>query len=206
MPSLSDSVGAEMVGKLPGTAEKSLIAGKEALKLGKNLFKGLCISFKTTGKLSTDTLMKAIKKFLDMQSSGVQYSASNVSMEELQKSGNVSAIKSEIAEEIMKPLDKVCREAGVKYRALYNADTKQYLLFFSARDTEVINACLMRAYSKWQNEQQNADMNKTKGTAEKKPSVRNKLAFFRERIKKYNENRKKMKNQKREYDRGDRDK
>lgn len=191
MPSLSDSVSAQIAGKIPDAAEKTVQGG---LKASKGVKKGVCLVFKGPA-LTLKVLMMAVKKFLDIQSSGVQYSASNISMKKLQKSGKVSAIDGELSEEIMKPLDKIFRKTGVKYMAMYNKETKEYLLFFSAKDTEVINACLKKAFAEW--EANSKEMSKEK-ESEAKESVRNKIAFFRERVKEYNENRKKMKSKEQE--------
>ena len=197
MPSLSDDVAAQLVNKFPDAAGKAVKTGK---KTAQGTMKGIVLTFKG-GKFTLELVIKAIKKLLDINSTGVNYSSKNISMEKLQKEGTVTAINDKVSKEVMKPLDKLCRKYGIKYNALYDAENDKYHVFFNAKNTEVINVFFNKATAEYftnQAKKEKVNENGKEASEHSRSSVRGKITFFRNRAKKYNENREKMKGKHRE--------
>lgn len=161
--------------------------------MGKEIKKGIVLIMDGAGELSEKSVMKALdRKF--RKTGDIQYSSSNVSVEELQKSGRVERVDELMLQESMTYFDKYCKEYGVKYSAL---KTKQlgedgnekegYMIFFEGRNDKLVEDIMRRAVADWRKDMAQAkgagkDAAKTAAEAGK-TSVLAKLAFFRNRIK-----------------------
>lgn len=178
-------------------AEASKIAAKGAAKASKTaakgIRKGIVLIMDGAARLSEKSVMKALdRKF--RKTGDIQYSSSNVSVEELQKSGRVERVDELMLRECMGYFDKYCKEYGVKYSALKTKlpgedgnEKEGYMIFFEGRNDKLVEDVLRRAVADWRKDMEQAK-GAGKGAARAaaeagKTSVLAKLAFFRNRIK-----------------------
>lgn len=190
MASITDITSESIARKLPGASEKAIKGG---LKASKQTCKGICLVVKG-GVFSLKKIIAAINRLLDLKGSGsmVALAGKNISIEKLQKSGNITSIDPLVSKEVMKPLNKLCRRYNVKYTAVYDKSTNEYKVFFNAKNTEVLDIFFKKASNDYMEKQQKMQ-DKSQKAEKRKESVRGKIKFFRDRVKKYNENRQKMK-------------
>lgn len=187
MPSLTDDVSVQVINKTVRIASK---IPQTSMKVAQGAIKGICISMKGS-ELTTQLVMDMVKKVLHLMTSDVKFSASNINISELQKSGKISVMEASITKDVMEPFDKMCRKYKVKYKVMYDNGNKEYKVFFSAKNTELINACLQKASGEWF-KKQSKEVEKGVGLLnQKKDSLRSKLTFFCSWAKKYNANREK---------------
>lgn len=189
MASMTDSASESIAKKLPGASEKAI---KGSIKGAKKTWKGICLVIKG-GVFNLKKIIEAINRLLDLKQSGsfVALAGKNVSIEKLQRLGNITSVDPQISKEVMQPLNKLCRRYNIKYTALYDKSTNEYKVFFNAKNTEILDIFLKKASSTYMEKQQKMQ-DKAQKSEKRKESVRGKIEFFRNRVKKYNENRQKM--------------
>ena len=136
-----------------------------------------------TGKLTADTLQKAMKSLLsqmkkqkDKQPHGKQ------TLKQLMKQ-NTGVSNIEITEDNIKAFESTAKKYGIDF-ALKKDTTEnppRYLVFFKGRDADVLTAAFKEFSAK-------------KLTQDKKPSIRKLLSDFKEKAAAMNAQRAKMKN------------
>ncbi len=171
-------------------SEKTAGAAKIAAK---GIKKGIVLIMDGAAGLSEKSIMNALdRKF--RKTGDIQYSSSNVSVEELQKSGRVERVDELMLRECMGYFDKYCKEYGVKYSALKTKlpgedgnEKEGYMIFFEGRNDKLVEDIMRRAVADWRKDMaqaKGAGKDAARAAAEAgKTSVLAKLAFFRNRIK-----------------------
>ena len=140
-----------------------------------------------TGKLTAQTLQKAMKKLLEqMKKQKGKAPQGKQTLKQLMKQ-NTGISNIEITEGNIKAFEQTAKKYGIDF-ALKKDSTEtppRYLVFFKGRDADALTAAFKEFSAKKLNKEQ-------------KPSIRKALATFREAAKQLNANRQKVKNKDRE--------
>ena len=140
-----------------------------------------------TGKLTAQTLQKAMKKLLEqMKKQKGKAPQGKQTLKQLMKQ-NTGISNIEITEGNIKAFEQTAKKYGIDF-ALKKDSTEtppRYLVFFKGRDADALTAAFKEFSAKKLNKEQ-------------KPSIRKALATFREAAKQLNANRQKTKHKDRE--------
>ena len=140
-----------------------------------------------TGKLTAQTLQKAMKKLLEqMKKQKGKAPQGKQTLKQLMKQ-NTGISNIEITEGNIKAFESTAKKYGIDF-ALKKDTTEsppRYLVFFKGRDADALTAAFKEFSAKKLNKEQ-------------KPSIRKALATFREAAKQLNANRQKTKHKDRE--------
>ncbi len=201
MPSITD----ELMGKIPGGAQKTAETTMKAMKgVGTGIkgaesaVKGICLLLLNGTEFTTESVMKAVYSVAFKKTGNIKFSKNNVDINKLKKSGHVYPMEENIMQDVMKHFDQQCKKYGIKYSAMKDTrgDDKlnhkpSYMVFFEGKDTDLILQALREAYKDYAEEQQrdkdtakDEPQQEKKGTErpQKRESVKAKLAFFRDRV------------------------
>ena len=136
-----------------------------------------------TGKLTADTLQKAMKSLLNqMKKQKDKQPHGKQTLKQLMKQ-NTGVSNIEITEDNIKAFESTAKKYGIDF-ALKKDTTEnppRYLVFFKGRDADVLTAAFKEFSAK-------------KLTQDKKPSIRKLLSDFKEKAAAMNAQRAKMKN------------
>ena len=136
-----------------------------------------------TGKLTADTLQKAMKSLLNqMKKQKDKQPHGKQTLKQLMKQ-NTGASNIEITEDNIKAFESTAKKYGIDF-ALKKDTTEnppRYLVFFKGRDADVLTAAFKEFSAK-------------KLTQDKKPSIRKLLSDFKEKAAAMNAQRAKVKN------------
>ena len=136
-----------------------------------------------TGKLTTDTLQKAMKSLLNqMKKQKDKQPHGKQTLKQLMKQ-NTGVSNIEITEDNIKAFESTAKKYGIDF-ALKKDTTEnppRYLVFFKGRDADVLTAAFKEFSAK-------------KLTQDKKPSIRKLLSDFKEKAASLNAQRAKVKN------------
>ena len=136
-----------------------------------------------TGKLTTDTLQKAMKSLLNqMKKQKDKQPHGKQTLKQLMKQ-NTGVSNIEITEDNIKAVESTAKKYGIDF-ALKKDTTEnppRYLVFFKGRDADVLTAAFKEFSAK-------------KLTQDKKPSIRKLLSDFKEKAASLNAQRAKVKN------------
>ena len=139
-----------------------------------------------TGKLTADTLQKAIKSLLNqMKKQKDKQPHGKQTLKQLMKQ-NTGVSNIEITEDNIKAFESTAKKYGIDF-ALKKDTTEnlpRYLVFFKGRDADVLTAAFKEFSAK-------------KLTQDKKPSIRKLLSDFKEKAAAMNAQRAKVKNKNR---------
>lgn len=124
---------------------------------------------KTGGRLTANILRYAIRKYLNSAKHGKQ------SVKSLVKQGD-SVKNLEITDSNIKSFERIARKYGVDFALKKDTANGRYIVFFKAKDDDVLNAAFVEYTAK--------TVNKT----DKKPSVREQLMEFKKIIERANIN------------------
>ena len=137
-----------------------------------------------TGKLTAQTLQKAMKKLLEqMKKQKGKAPQGKQTLKQLMKQ-NAGVSNIEITEGNIKAFESTAKKYGIDF-ALKKDTTEnppRYLVFFKGRDADVLTAAFQEFSAK-------------RLTQEQKPSIRKALAAFKDKAKQLNADRQKVKNQ-----------
>ena len=140
-----------------------------------------------TGKLTADTLQKAMKSLLNqMKKQKDKQPHGKQTLKQLMKQ-NTGVSNIEITEDNIKAFESTAKKYGIDF-ALKKDTTEnppRYLVFFKGRDADVLTAAFKEFSAK-------------KLTQEQRPSIRKALAAFRDAAKQLNASRQKVKNKEQE--------
>ena len=140
-----------------------------------------------TGKLTADTLQKAMKSLLNqMKKQKDKQTHGKQTLKQLMKQ-NTGVSNIEITEDNIKAFESTAKKYGIDF-ALKKDTTEnppRYLVFFKGRDADVLTAAFKEFSAK-------------KLTQEKKPSIRKLLSTLKEAAQGKNAERAKVKNKDRE--------
>ena len=182
--SIADELASKAFDKAPQVAEQTLQA---IGKTNKGAIKGICLIIKAS-EFTTENVMKAVKYTALKTTKDIKYSSRNVSIEQLQKSGNVKMIEDTVTADVMKYFDDACKRYKVKYSAMKDikdSDKPQYIVFYEGKSADVILQTMQDAYVNYIKAQEKVKNNpKEKGNNKdnERESVLAKLAFFRNRV------------------------
>lgn len=140
-----------------------------------------------TGKLTAQTLQKAMKKLLaEMKKQKSKTPHGKQTLKQLMKQ-NTGVSNIEITENNIKAFESTAKKYGIDFALKKDATESppRYLVFFKGRDADVLTAAFQEFSAK-------------KLSQEKKPSIRKALSAFREAAKQLNAGREKVKNKDRE--------
>lgn len=136
-----------------------------------------------TGKLTADTLQKAMKSLLNqMKKQKNKQPYGKQTLKQLMKQ-NIGVSNIEITEDNIKAFESTAKKYGIDF-ALKKDTTEnppRYLVFFKGRDADVLTAAFKEFSAK-------------KLTQDKKPSIRKLLSDFKEKAASLNAQRAKVKN------------
>ena len=136
-----------------------------------------------TGKLTADTLQKAMKSLLNqMKKQNDKQPHGKQTLKQLMKQ-NTGVSNIEITEDNIKAFESTAKKYGIDF-ALKKDTTEnppRYLVFFKGRDADVLTAAFKEFSAK-------------KLTQDKKPSIRKLLSDFKEKAAAMNAQRAKVKN------------
>ena len=136
-----------------------------------------------TGKLTADTLQKAMKSLLNqMKKQKDKQPHGKQTLKQLMKQ-NTGVSNIEITEDNIKAFESTAKKYGIDF-ALKKDTTEnppRYLVFFKGRDADVLTAAFKEFSAK-------------KLTQDKKPSIRKLLSDFKEKAASLNAQRAKVKN------------
>ena len=139
-----------------------------------------------TGKLTADTLQKAMKSLLNqMKKQKDKQPHGKQTLKQLMKQ-NTGVSNIEITEDNIKAFESTAKKYGIDF-ALKKDTTEnlpRYLVFFKGRDADVLTAAFKEFSAK-------------KLTQDKKPSIRKLLSDFKEKAAAMNAQRAKVKNKNR---------
>lgn len=133
----------------------------------------VALSVRTT-KMTADVLKTAIKAYLNHRNNP----HGKMTVKQLMRK-DAGAKSIEITEKNIKSFERVARKYGVDF-ALKKDSTQEppkYIVFFKARDADVIE----QAFKEYTNDTLNKD--KTKRKEKSRPSVREKLIKFKDKLK-----------------------
>ena len=137
-----------------------------------------------TGKLTADTLQKAMKSLLNqMKKQKDKQPHGKQTLKQLMKQ-NTGVSNIEITEDNIKAFESTAKKYGIDF-ALKKDTTEnppRYLVFFKGRDADVLTAAFKEFSAK-------------KLTQDKKPSIRKLLSDFKEKAAAMNAQRAKVKNE-----------
>lgn len=164
MPSITD----ELMGKIPGGAQKTAEATYKAMKgVGAGIkgaesaVKGICLLLLNGTEFTTESVMKAVYSVAFKKTGDIRFSKNNIDISKLRKSGHVYPVEENIMQEVMKYFDQQCKKYGIKYSAMKDTrgDDKpdykpSYMVFFEGKDTDLILQALREAYKDYAEEQQ----------------------------------------------------
>ena len=137
-----------------------------------------------TGKLTAQTLQKAMKKLLEqMKKQKGKAPQGKQTLKQLMKQ-NTGISNIEITEGNIKAFESTAKKYGIDFALKKDATESppRYLVFFKGRDADVLTAAFQEFSAK-------------KLTQEQKPSIRKALAAFKDKAKQLNADRQKVKNQ-----------
>ncbi len=176
MSNITDDMMKQTIGII-ATGEK--IGGKILKSSSKTTVK-ICIALAKGTTFTAKNLFKALKKSAYLSTKDIKYSSKNISIDELQKSGNIKVMDESTSAEVMHYFDKGCRKYHVKYSAMKDTTDKnnpQYLIFFEGKNDQIILNVMKEATKEY------VESRKEKKNPEKnKESVLAKLKFFRNRV------------------------
>ncbi len=136
-----------------------------------------------TGKLTADTLQKAMKSLLNqMKKQKDKQTHGKQTLKQLMKQ-NTGVSNIEITEDNIKAFESTAKKYGIDF-ALKKDTTEnppRYLVFFKGRDADILTAAFKEFSAK-------------KLTQDKKPSIRKLLSDFKEKAAAMNAQRAKVKN------------
>ena len=124
---------------------------------------------KTGGKLTTDLLKWAIRRYLDQSHNPKIHHGKQTVKQLVQQGAGVQNI--EITDKNIKSFERVARKYGVDFALKKDPSEGKYLVFFKARDADALNAAFAEYTAKTLNRDQ------------KKPSLLAQLSHFKEVVK-----------------------
>ena len=136
-----------------------------------------------TGKLTADTLQKAMKSLLNqMKKQKDKQPHGKQTLKQLMKQ-NTGVSNIEITEDNIKAFESTAKKYGIDFALKKDTTEKppRYLVFFKGRDADVLTAAFKEFSAK-------------KLTQDKKPSIRKLLSDFKEKAAAMNAQRAKVKN------------
>ena len=140
-----------------------------------------------TGKLTAQTLQKAMKKLLEqMKKQKGKAPQGKQTLKQLMKQ-NTGVSNIEITKDNIKAFESIAKKYGIDFALKKDATETppRYLVFFKGRDADALTAAFKEFSAK-------------KLTQDKKPSIRKALAAFREKAKELNASRQQTKHKDRE--------
>lgn len=183
MPSITDDISSKELADVKDSAIKAARSVPSAIK-------GLCLILTDVTEFTAKNVMVAVKNKVYKKTGNIKYSANNINMAKLAKSGRIHKVDEEVTAEVMKYFDKQCKRYRVKYSAMKderNPDKPSYMVFFEGKDSELILHMMEESYKDYikaaeNNEKKSSGKEKDQGKSEKRDSVKAKLAFFRDRV------------------------
>ena len=178
MGSIGEQIAQEQMDKAKRTAAQL------AKPAGKGAYKGLCLIVKAE-KLSTKTLMAAVKHCMYKKTGDVANSNRNIRMKALKKSGKVSLMPEGVTQDVMKYFDKYCREYKIKYSAMLDKrkpESPQYLVFFQSDSANIVMKALQEGYKDFSRAAVKGRTQGKEAKSEERESVTGKLYSFRRRL------------------------